>query len=130
MDALHERLQSSSAAGTTAVLDVRTAWEFSRGHIPGALHIPLDTLSDAVRLFGAQQAEPAAAAWRVDLAPSVGGLRLAAAARLLGVSACSRVYSSLQWHTLSATCMQKLLHQRLCQRLYTIKACCLAEPMC
>ena len=41
--------QSSSEAGPTAVLDVRTAWEFSKGHIPGAMHISLDTLSDAVR---------------------------------------------------------------------------------
>ena len=49
MDSLHERLQSSSEAGPTAVLDVRTAWEFSKGHIPGAMHISLDTLSDAVR---------------------------------------------------------------------------------
>ena len=49
VDALHERLQSSSEAASTAVVDVRTAWEFSKGHIAGALHIPLDTLSDTVR---------------------------------------------------------------------------------
>ena len=33
-----------------AVLDVRTQQEFNIGHVPGALNIPLDSLSDAVRM--------------------------------------------------------------------------------
>ena len=33
-----------------AVLDVRTQQEFNIGHVPGALNIPLDGLSDAVRM--------------------------------------------------------------------------------
>lgn len=31
------------------VLDVRTAWEYTRGHIPGAVNISLDDLSSKVR---------------------------------------------------------------------------------
>ena len=42
-EALHARL------GSVFVLDVRTAQEFTAGHVPGATHIPLDALSDAVR---------------------------------------------------------------------------------
>ena len=33
-----------------AVLDVRTQQEFNIGHVPGAVNIPLDGLSDAVRM--------------------------------------------------------------------------------
>ena len=32
-----------------AVLDVRTQQEYAVGHVPGAVNIPLDGLSDAVR---------------------------------------------------------------------------------
>ena len=32
-----------------AVLDVRTQQEYNVGHVPGAINIPLDGLSDAVR---------------------------------------------------------------------------------
>ena len=32
-----------------AVLDVRTQQEYAVGHVPGAMNIPLDGLSDAVR---------------------------------------------------------------------------------
>jgi rhodanese-related sulfurtransferase len=28
------------AGGAPAILDVRSRWEFTRGHVPGALHIP------------------------------------------------------------------------------------------
>ena len=49
MGQLQERLQSAATASSTAVLDVRTAWEVSRGRIPGSIHVPLDELSDAVR---------------------------------------------------------------------------------
>ena len=43
VEALHKQL------GSVFVLDVRTAQEFSAGHVPGATNIPLDALSDAVR---------------------------------------------------------------------------------
>ena len=31
--------------GESVVLDVRTLWEWQSGHIPGALHIPLDEMT-------------------------------------------------------------------------------------
>jgi rhodanese-related sulfurtransferase len=35
------RLLEAIAAGTApAILDVRSRWEFRRGHVPGAIHIP------------------------------------------------------------------------------------------
>jgi len=36
--ALHQRM----AQDAVLVLDVRTAREFARGHLPGALHVPYD----------------------------------------------------------------------------------------
>jgi hydroxyacylglutathione hydrolase len=43
-------------AGTApAVLDVRSRWEFSRGHVPGAMNVPLQKLIAA---------PPALAGWR------------------------------------------------------------------
>lgn len=41
--------QGSAAGAPPAVLDVRTRAEYARGRVPGALNVPLDELSDAVR---------------------------------------------------------------------------------
>lgn len=41
--------QGSAAGAPPAVLDVRTQPEYARGRVPGALNVPLDELSDAVR---------------------------------------------------------------------------------
>ena len=38
-----------AAAGAPAIIDVRTRGEFAGGRVPGALNVPLDELSDAVR---------------------------------------------------------------------------------
>ena len=41
-----------------AVLDVRTRWEFERGHVPGAIHIPFWTLPGRLREIDAQRERP------------------------------------------------------------------------
>ena len=48
-------LQSRMAAGTTAVIDVRSANEWAAGHIPGAQHIPLGYLADRCRTLPTTQ---------------------------------------------------------------------------
>jgi phage shock protein E len=42
---LHVRLESDSAP---VVIDVRTAGEFSTGHIPGAINIPFDEVAERI----------------------------------------------------------------------------------
>jgi hydroxyacylglutathione hydrolase len=42
-------LQAQVAAGAVTVVDVRSANEWSHGHIPGAVHIPLGYLADRCR---------------------------------------------------------------------------------
>lgn len=44
VDQLDELLRDRNAR----VLDVREDWEFRRGHVPGALHVPLDQLGQRV----------------------------------------------------------------------------------
>ncbi|MCB9682820.1 MAG: rhodanese-like domain-containing protein [Alphaproteobacteria bacterium] len=39
------RLAELRAAGDITLVDVRTDAEYAGGHVPGALHVPLDTLS-------------------------------------------------------------------------------------
>lgn len=41
-----DELLARLAAGGTAVLDVRPSPEYAAGHLPGALHIPLEELAD------------------------------------------------------------------------------------
>ncbi len=38
-------LKAAQAAGTVTVVDVRTPQEFAEGHVPGAINIPVDTIS-------------------------------------------------------------------------------------
>ena len=40
--------QLDTAPDDLFVLDVRTAWEFARGHLPGATNIDMEALSDKV----------------------------------------------------------------------------------
>ncbi len=44
-----ERAAGAGAEDAPAVLDVRTRGEFAGGRVPGAVNVPLDELSDAVR---------------------------------------------------------------------------------
>ncbi|MFC4702041.1 rhodanese-like domain-containing protein [Glaciecola siphonariae] len=39
-------------ASTSLVVDVRTPDEYAEGHIPGAINIPLATVSDSLDMFG------------------------------------------------------------------------------
>ena len=39
-----ELLAEIDAGHPPAILDVRSAWEFKRGHVPGALHLPFWTV--------------------------------------------------------------------------------------
>lgn len=48
-------LRTRLAAGTAAVIDVRSANEWAEGHIPGAEHIPLGYLADRCRTRPATQ---------------------------------------------------------------------------
>ena len=39
-----DELDRLTAAGEVHVLDVRQDWEWRRGHVPGAIHVPLSQL--------------------------------------------------------------------------------------
>lgn len=39
-----ELLTQIDAGRAPAILDVRSAWEFRRGHVPGAVHLPFWTI--------------------------------------------------------------------------------------
>jgi rhodanese-related sulfurtransferase len=41
-----DELESFMGTGDVRVLDVREEWEYRRGRVPGALHIPLGQLPD------------------------------------------------------------------------------------
>ncbi len=43
-----DELDRLRAGGAVVVLDVREDWEYRRGHVPGALHIPLGQLTRRV----------------------------------------------------------------------------------
>lgn len=43
-----DELLERAAEGKVVILDVRPAWEFAAGHIPGALSVPLDELDEAL----------------------------------------------------------------------------------
>lgn len=45
----HQELLARMQTGDVVVIDVRPEHEYRSGHIPGALHIPLETLSDRLR---------------------------------------------------------------------------------
>lgn len=53
-----EQLQSVLAQGPAVVVDVRTPEEFAGGHVPGALNIPVDELSDRLAELEAQRSAP------------------------------------------------------------------------
>ena len=41
-----------------AILDVRSAWEFKRGHVPGAVHVPFWTVSAHLAEIPGTPADP------------------------------------------------------------------------
>ncbi|WP_395340588.1 rhodanese-like domain-containing protein [Ningiella sp. W23] len=46
----HEQFES--LAEQSLIVDVRTPEEYAKGHVPGAVNIPLATVSDSLALFG------------------------------------------------------------------------------
>ncbi|MFH9347638.1 rhodanese-like domain-containing protein [Kitasatospora sp. NPDC017646] len=70
------RARELARAGTAVLLDVREAAEFSAGHAPGALHLPLIALAAGVEL-------PPVATGRTVLAICRSGNRSRRAAELL-----------------------------------------------
>jgi phage shock protein E len=53
----NKEVQSMVAEGAK-IVDVRTPGEFATGHYPGAVNIPLDSLSNRIREFGKDLAAP------------------------------------------------------------------------
>jgi hydroxyacylglutathione hydrolase len=51
-------LASIEAGNPPAVLDVRTNWEFDRGRVPGAIHIPFWTLLGRLSEISAYRETP------------------------------------------------------------------------
>lgn len=47
----HKAFMEVSAQST--VVDVRTPEEYAKGHVPGAINIPLATVGDSINMFGA-----------------------------------------------------------------------------
>ena len=47
----HKAFMEVSAEST--VVDVRTPEEYAKGHVPGAINIPLATVGDSISMFGA-----------------------------------------------------------------------------
>ena len=43
-----DELEALLEDGSVRVLDVRDDWEYQRGHVPGAVHIPVKQLRDRV----------------------------------------------------------------------------------
>jgi len=51
-----ELLEQIEASSAPLILDVRSAWEFERGHLPGAVHVPFyGVLSQAESLPSAEK---------------------------------------------------------------------------
>jgi len=46
---LGEGEEEGSTSEDHVVIDIRDAMKYSKGHIPGAIHVPADELSDRVR---------------------------------------------------------------------------------
>ena len=83
---LHNLLQSCSNGDCPQVVDVREPWEFQRGHVPGAMLIPLGQLSD--RLNELDPEHPVAVI-------CASGNRSQSAAALLGQKGFKTVYNIL-----------------------------------
>ena len=74
---------STSATDVPALIDVRTRGEFAGGYVPGALNIPLDELSDAVRAGRLDEfrARPLAVVCQIGVRSAQVGARPAESAR-------------------------------------------------
>jgi len=83
---LHRMLQACSNGDCPKVVDVREPWEFQRGHVPGAMLIPLGQLS--ARLGELDPAHPVAVI-------CASGNRSQSAAALLGQKGFKTVYNIL-----------------------------------
>jgi rhodanese-related sulfurtransferase len=53
-----ELLARIDAHDAPAILDVRSAWEFKRGHVPGAIHLPFWTIGAHLSQIPGTPADP------------------------------------------------------------------------
>jgi rhodanese-related sulfurtransferase len=76
------------------IVDVRTKGEFASGHVPGAINIPLDTLSGQLgKLKGKDQP---------IITCCASGMRSASAKSILEAKGFSRVYNGGSWVSLKS----------------------------